>query len=588
MSNRQSNVRTKSGRPQGTTVSALLDARSALIGVAVFSGIVNILMLTGPLFMLQVYDRVLTSRSLPTLAALGLITTGLYCAYSMIDYARGRVLARIADKLETQLAETAFRIELGDAFRGQPVDGRPVSDLTTIRRFLAGPTPLALFDLPWVPLYLLILTLIHWSLGLVALIGLLAVVFLAVINDRLTKGGIVRASAETLSSNAMLESARRSAEAVLALGMRSNVSGLWAAARLRLLSAERDSGDAGGRITAISRGFRLFLQSATLATGAVLVIENLATGGVMIASSIMLGRTLAPIDQIVAQWKAMVNARAAWSRLDMRLAHAAQSSKMELPAPRGELAVTGLVAGPPGAQKPVLEGIGFQLSPGDGLGILGPSASGKSTLARLIVGLWLPGAGSVRLDGATLDQWDVDKLGKHVGYLPQDVELIGGTVRDAIGRYQSGAKDEDVIRAAQAAGAHEMILNLPNGYMTALGPRGAALSGGQRQRIALARALYGDPCLIVLDEPDASLDREGDSALTQALLEARKRGATVIVITHRPSGLAAVDTVLFLKDGRQAAYGPKDVVMRGMMQASGPRPTSSAPIRPSLTISRSQ
>ncbi len=560
-------------------VSALFDgSRQALIGVGVFSGVANLLMLTGPLFMLQVYDRVLVSRSLPTLWVLGLIATAFYIAFAMIDYARGRVLARLGDRMEARFSGLAFSREIADAFDGQSSDGRPTADLATVRRFLGGPAPLALFDLPWVPLYLVVLGLLHWSLGLIGLLGVAVVVSLAILNNHLTRAPMALAAGEAAQASMMLEAARRSAEAVTALGMRPQVAGLWGGTLARARATERDSGDAAARIAAISRGFRLFLQSATLAIGAVLVIEQAATGGIMIASSIMLGRALAPIDQMVAQWKTMAGTRAALERLESRLVHdAGAAPKMDLPPPTGRLSLAGVMAAPPGIRRPLLEGIAFQLHPGEALGILGPSASGKSTLARIIVGLWRPMSGSVRLDGATLDQWDADRLGRHIGYLPQDVELIGGTVRDAISRHQMGAKDADVIRAAQAAAAHAMILALPDGYMTRLGPGGAALSGGQRQRIALARALYGDPCLIVLDEPNASLDQEGDAALTAALLVARKRGAAVIVITHRASGLAACDRALVLKDGRMVALGPKEVVLRDLM-----KPAVEAPARPRL------
>ncbi|RTM01643.1 type I secretion system permease/ATPase [Ancylobacter aquaticus] len=570
-------------RAPGSVAGTALDgSRKALLGVGLFSGVTNLLMLTGPLFMLQVYDRVLVSRSLPTLWVLGLIATALYIAFAMIDYARSRVLARLGDQLEAKFSARAFRREIADAFDGQATDGRPTADLATIRRFLGGPAPLALFDLPWVPLYLIVLGLLHWSLGLIGVLGVAVVVSLAVLNDRLTRQPMARAAGEGAQASALLEAARRSSEAVTALGMRPHVAGLWGGSLARARATERGSGDAAARIAAVSRGFRLFLQSATLAVGAVLVIEQAATGGIMIASSIILGRALAPIDQIVAQWKAMASARIALARLEGRLAlDAGAGPKMDLPTPTGRLSLANIMAAPPGIRRPVLEGIGFQVEPGEGLGILGPSASGKSTLARLIVGLWRPLSGSVRLDGATLDQWDADTLGRHIGYLPQDVELIGGTVREAISRHQPGARDEDIVRAAQAAAAHPMILKLPDGYMTRLGPGGAALSGGQRQRIALARALYGDPCLIVLDEPNASLDQEGDAALTAALLAARKRGAAVIVITHRASGLAACDRALVLKDGRIAALGPKEAVLRDLM-----KPPVEAAARPALATER--
>lgn len=555
------------GALQSAVLNALAHSRRAFWGVALFSGIANVLMLTGPLFMLQVYDRVLVSRSMPTLVTIGLITTFLYIAYALIDFARGRVLSRVADDLEVQLAPTAFRLEVADSFAANRVEGRALADLGTVRKFLMGPGPLALFDVPWVPLYLAVLAMLHWSLGLVGIIGAIVVVMFAMLTDRLTSRAFGEAMHHSVAAGGFLEGARRSAEAITALGMVPAVVSLWSDKRNAALDAERRSGDAAARVASASRAFRLFLQSATLALGAVLVIRHEATGGVMIASSITLGRALAPIDQIVAQWKGFAGARSAWRRLDTALARsAAEPPRVTLPPPLGHLSVAGVIAGPPGSNRAVLQGVTFALSPGDGIGVLGPSASGKSTLARLVVGLWKPMAGTVRLDGATLDQWNPDLLGRHIGYLPQDVELIGGTVRDCISRHAPDATDEKVIAAARAAAAHDLILRLPQGYMTRLGPGGAALSGGQRQRIALARALYDDPALIVLDEPNANLDQDGDAALTQAINTARARGAAVVVITHRPSALAAVDRILILKDGRQVACGPKDAVLRDLMQ----------------------
>ncbi|WP_153479013.1 type I secretion system permease/ATPase [Segnochrobactrum spirostomi] len=557
------------GALQSAILAALAHSRRAFWGVALFSGIANVLMLTGPLFMLQVYDRVLVSRSMPTLVAIGLITTFLYIAYALIDFARGRVLSRVADDLEVQLAPTAFRQEVAESFAASRIEGRALTDLGTVRKFLMGPGPLALFDVPWVPLYLAVLAILHWSLGLVGVIGAVVVVAFAILTDRLTSRAFGEAMHHSIAAGGLLEGARRSAEAITALGMVPAVVDLWSDKRKAALDAERRSGDSAARVASASRAFRLFLQSATLALGAVLVIRHEATGGVMIASSITLGRALAPIDQIVAQWKGFASARSAWRRLDTALARfAAEPPRVTLPRPLGHLSVAGVIAGPPGSNRAVLQGVTFGLAPGDGIGVLGPSASGKSTLARLVVGLWKPMAGTVRLDGATLDQWNPDLLGRHIGYLPQDVELIGGTVRDCISRHAPDATDDKVIAAARAAAAHDLILRLPQGYTTRLGPGGAALSGGQRQRIALARALYDDPALIVLDEPNANLDQDGDAALTQAINTARERGAAVVVITHRPSALAAVDRILILKDGRQVACGPKDAVLRDLMQNS--------------------
>ncbi|TPW31607.1 type I secretion system permease/ATPase [Martelella alba] len=550
-----------------TLIASLRARPSAFWGVLLFSGMANLLMLTGPVFMLLVYDRVLVTRSIPTLVAIGLIATGLYIAFGLISYARGRVLARLADALETEVAPALFRVEIADSFSGVRSGRYPLSDLSTVRRFLPSSTATALFDLPFVPLFLGLLAILHWSLGLAGLIGAVIVICLALINIRLTRAGVEQATLRGAGATVVLEEARRSSEAITALGMVPNLLARWTSARDGVIGADYHAGNVGARISAISRSFRLFLQSTMLALGAILVINDQASGGVMVSASILLGRALAPIDQSVAGWRTIEALRGAWRRIDTALARQMpRRGNVDLPAPKGHVSVEELVVIPPGEVKPVLQGVGFTLAPGEGLGILGPSASGKSSLARLLVGLWFPASGTVRLDGATLDQWDPDRLGRHIGYLPQDVELIGGTVRDCICRHAEDASDGDVIAAAKAADAHELILRLKNGYMTRLGPGGARLSAGQRQRIGLARALFGNPALLVLDEPNANLDQDGDAALTEAIRRARQRGAAVVVITHRATALAAVDTVLVLKEGRMVAKGPKEAIMRQMLR----------------------
>lgn len=544
----------------------LIPDRSLVYGVCLLSGVANLLMLTAPLFMLQVYDRVIPSGSIPTLVTLFVLVALLYVAQAMVDYCRGRVLSRVGEGLDRQLADRFFRHDLDRAVGEMPTARSPLHELAVIRRFLSGVGPSALLDVPWVPIYLLILTSLHWSLGLIGLLGCVVVVVLAVLAD-LATGKTLRQSADLDSrSQALLASSTRAAEAAKVLGMSDTLSQRFMRLRGRGMDFEAESGDAGARLAAVSRGFRMFLQSATLAAGAALAIAQEVSGGTIIAASIILGRALAPIDQIVGHWRSISQARSALN--EIAAAYEARPDRPQpitLDPPQGFLSVDSLAAGPPGDRRPFLSGITLDLKPGDGLGVIGPSASGKSTLARALVGVSEPLAGEIRLDGALLEHRTSDELGRYLGYLPQDVELIGGTVRECIARHDPGARDEDVLSAASAAGAHDMILSLPEGYDTEVGEGGASLSGGQRQRIALARALYGDPVLIVLDEPNANLDQEGDAALTHAIHKARERGAVVVVITHRPSAMAAVDHILVLKDGLQVGLDRKELILRRVL-----------------------
>lgn len=555
---------------------ALDRCRSAFVGAGFFSLITNLLMLTGPLFMLQVYDRVLASRSVPTLVALIGLVAGLYVFLGILEFIRSRVLSRVGSQICQDLNPRTFNIWVTGGLAGRQTLGLPLHDLRSLRNFLSGSGPGALFDMPWVPVYLGILFLFHWTLGVVAAVGALIVLSLAVINEFLTRSTLDDAHRFQAQSNAFAEHCHRNAEAVVAMGMVQPVQGRWLSLQNRASSEQSLASDRVGGITAVSKSIRRFLQSAILAVGAVLAIQQLITPGVMIAASIIMGRALAPVDQAIGQWKGFVNARQAWSRLAALFDSVpATSRQTALPPPKGHLSVDNVIAKPPQGERPILEAVSFGLEPGQALGVIGPSASGKTTLARLLIGLWMPIRGSIRLDGATLDQWDPDQLGRHIGYLPQDIELFDGSVRDNIARLNDDASDEAVVQAATWAGAHEMILALADGYDTKIGDRGAVLSGGQRQRIGLARALFGNPALVVLDEPNASLDSAGDDALTVAIKGLRERQRTVVVMAHRPSAIAAVDMLLVLKDGRQRAFGPKDEVLRDVTRLA---PTSSTTI----------
>jgi PrtD family type I secretion system ABC transporter len=558
--------------PQSALAAQLRDARGPLLAVAAFSCAVNVLMLTGPLFMLQVYDRVLTSRSVPTLVALFGLVAFLYLLMGLFDFLRTRVLSRLGYRLDVALMGRAQRRWTVQGLFLNAQGQRPAADLAALRQFLGSNALPALFDLPWVPIYLLVVFLLHPMLGLLATIAALLVTALTVLGEVLTKRplgeGVVWESREAR----LAAQAHRNAEAVVAMGITSRVGARWEASRRAAMARAQAAANVTERLTATSKAVRLLVQSGILALGALLAIRGEISPGTMIAASILGGRALAPVDQVVGNWRNIARARLSYRRLGEAIGPAeAPTPPVALPAPRGSLRVEGVTQLVPGDgaghRPPILAGIGFALSPGDALGVIGPSASGKSTLARLLVGLWAPDRGSVRLDGATFDQWDPDALGRYVGYLPQTVELLPGTVRDNVARFDPEAEDEAVIAAARLAGVHELILRLPDGYQTEIGEGGALLSGGQRQRIALARAVYGTPPLVVLDEPNASLDAEGDTALTHAIGALREAGSAVVVMAHRPSAIAAVNLVLMLQDGQQVAFGPKEEVLKQVTRA---------------------
>ena len=550
--------------------AALGACRGAFLWIGVFSGFVNILALSGSLFMMEVYDRVIPSGSLPTLAGLFTLVAILYLFQGLLDLMRTRLLTRIGASLDQTLGSRVFDAVLGLQLRAPRIGetSQPLRDLDIIRGFLSSSGPGAFFDLPWLPFYLGICFLFHHLLGLAVLVGAIFLVFLTLLTEVMSRVPTRETAVYSVARSRMIEMSRRNAEALIAMGMMGRVRQRFEEISRRHIDAQQSTSDTSGGFGGLSKVFRMLLQSAVLAVGAYLVIGQEATSGVIIAGSILSARALAPIDLVISNWKSFAAARQAKERLDklLQLMPEAQSP-MALPAPEFTLVVQGVAVTPPEAQRLVVQDVSFVLKPGNGLGIIGPSASGKSSLARLLVGVWTPQRGTIKLDGAPLNQWSSEALGAHIGYLPQNVELLEGTVAENIARFDTSARPEAIIAAAKAASVHDLVLALPQGYDTMLGEQGESLSAGQRQRLALARALFGNPFLVVLDEPNSNLDVEGEEALTQAMLGVRARKGIVIVIAHRPSALGAVDMVLAMAAGRQQAFGPKDEVLSKVLQS---------------------
>jgi PrtD family type I secretion system ABC transporter len=552
---------------------ALRACRSAFIGVGVMSCMINLLYLTGSLFMLEVYDRVLPSRSVPTLVGLVILAGGLYIAQGVLDLIRGRILGRIGtaldEALNARVFETIVRLPLMVGGRNEGL--QPLRDLDNIRSFLGSAGPSAFFDLPWLPFYLAICFAFHVMIGLTALVGAIILITLTVVTEFMSRAPAREALGLAARRNDLATASRRNAEVLVAMGMTGRLTRRWSAANENYLAGNQRASDVTGGLGAIAKVMRMMLQSAVLGVGAYLVIHQEATGGIIIAGSILSARALAPVDLAIAHWKSFMAARQSWSRLNRLLASLpALGTPTLLQDPSNRLSVENLTLAPPGDQKIIVQDVTFAVEAGTGLGVIGPSGSGKSSLVRALVGVWQPLRGKVRLDGAALDQWSSDVLGRHIGYLPQDVELFSGSVAQNISRFDPEANSESIIAAAKEAGVHEMIIKMRDGYDTQIGEQGTSLSAGQAQRVALARALYGDPFLIVLDEPNSNLDTEGDEALTRAVRAARERGAIVVVVAHRPIGIEAVDQLLVLKDGRMQAFGPKEQVLGQVLQRVAP------------------
>jgi ATP-binding cassette subfamily C protein len=566
-------------RPE--VAAALVSCRGAFVATGLISAMSNLLMLTGAMFMLQIYDRVLPSRSVPTLVGLAGLAGGLYIAQALLDLFRGRILARIGISLDEALSERVYHtiVRLPSIIGLRDEGTAPVRDLDNVRSFLGGAGPVALFDLPWIPVYLGICFAFHFLIGITAAIGAFIMIILTLMTEWLAHYPTMQAAKLASARSQVLESSRRNAEALVAMGMVRNMVGRWSALNAEYLASHRRASDVAGGLGAISKVLRLMLQSAVLGVGAYLVIHQEASAGIIIAGSILSARALAPVDIAIAHWRGWLAARQSWDRLRRLLATVpADTEPMELEPPRRTLVVENASVVPPGGDKEhvVVSNLSFKLQRGTGVGVIGPSASGKSSLARMLVGYWAPRQGKVCLDGAALDQWAPQALGRYVGYLPQHVELLSGTVAQNISRFEPDPDQKAIRTAAVNAGVHEMIVSLPDGYDTQVGERSGVLSAGQAQRIALARALYCDPFLVVLDEPNSNLDADGEAALTRAILGIRARGGIAVVIAHRPSAIAGVELLLAMKEGRAVAFGPKDEVLAKVL-APRPRPLKVVP-----------
>ncbi|MFT4742337.1 MAG: PrtD family type I secretion system ABC transporter [Yoonia sp.] len=552
-------------RGRAELLSARRESRTLYWMVAVFSFFVNMLMLTGPLYMLNVYDRVLGSRSLETLIALSVLVGFLYACMGILDFVRGRVMGRIGARFQAKMDRRVFSAVLkATTLNRAPREAATgLRDLEAVQRLITSPALMALFDLPWAPLFFVGIFIFHPMMGVLALIGAAALILVALANQASTKGPLQDANAATFASEQLGAQIRGESEMVHSLGMRGSAFDRWQIARGASLDATIAATDASGTFTAMTKAFRLFLQSAMLGLGAYLVLRGELTPGAMIAGSILLGRGLAPIEMIVNQWAVYQKGREGWGKLAILLgAIMPDPKRTNLPKPTARLVADQVTMIPPGGQQATLRTISFAVEPGQAVGIIGTSGAGKSTLARALTGVWKPAGGKIRLDGAALDQYDPDVLGQHIGYLPQRVQLFDGTIKENIARMSLTPDDAKVVEAAKKADAHEMILRLPDGYDTRVAANGGQLSGGQIQRVGLARAMYGDPVVLVLDEPNSNLDNTGSAALNSAVEQQKAAGGIVFVMAHRPDAIFHCDTLLVLEGGTKRAYGPKDEVLK--------------------------
>lgn len=556
-------------KPQKNELSkALSTTRGAFAMVGVFSLFSNLLMLASPLYMMQLYDRVLASRSESTLVGLTVIALFLMVVMALIDMCRSRVLVRVSGKMDKDVNKRVFESVFKMSLRSGEGTSQPLRDLDAVRQFLGSNAPFAFFETPWIPIFIAINFLFHPLLGLVSLAGAAILFCLAIATETTTRKVLTDASKANMGSLQVTDASLRNAEVVEAMGMLPSVMRRYDERHNEAMALQAIASDRAGALQAFTKSTRLILQAAILGTGCYLAIQQIVSPGVMIAASIIMARALAPVEQALGSWKGFVGARESYGRLKALLGSIPPDpERMPLPPPKGNISVEAATVFPPSSQAPSLRQISFELEAGEMLGVIGPSASGKSTLARALIGVWPCYSGRVRLDGADIFQWDRENLGPHLGYLPQDIELFAGTVKENIARM--GEPDpEAVVSAAQRAGVHEMILRLPQGYDTFIGSGGSVLSGGQRQRIGFARAIYGDPKIIVLDEPNSNLDTEGEQALVRALMELKKEGRTIVIIAHRPNVLSVVDKVMILRGGVIQALGPRQEVLRQLAQAA--------------------
>ncbi|WP_193222060.1 type I secretion system permease/ATPase [Amylibacter sp. SFDW26] len=537
--------------------------RKGFGAVAFFSLFLNLLMLAGPLYMLQVYDRVLTSQNIDTLIAFTLLLGGVFVVTGLLDLMRTRILNRLGAKFEISVGEPILRSAMRRNVQGKSTAGEnPVDDINGFRDFVSGSALIAFFDAPWIPVYLFVLYALHPYLGFLGLAGAIFLTILALINNARSHNLMQQASEARGRSDALFRTSERNAELAHAMGMKSDLARRWNALQNQAHVYKTQVSDRIATFTVLSKTIRMALQSAMLGLGAALAISGETTAGVMIAATIVLARALAPIDQLIGQWRTFLAARGSYKKIyALSMEFPEDEQTITLPKPSVSLKASILQAGPPLAQNATLSGIDFSLNAGDVVAVIGPSGSGKSTLAKMIAGIWTPQRGDVKLDGNPMSKWNADELGQMIGYLPQDVELFDGTIRENIARFSTEIDDAKVIKAALAADVHEMISNLNDGYETKIG-NGFHLSGGQRQRLALARALYNDPFVLVLDEPNSDLDTTGELALRNAIQTAKAQGTIVIVMTHRPSTLQAVDKVLIVNNGKQTGFGDKDEILR--------------------------
>ncbi len=545
------------------------ESRRLFGAVFVFSIFVNLLMLTGPIFMLQIYDRVLSSRSEETLIALLLLVAFLYVMMGLLDYARGRITARAGARFQDALDRRVFDAALA-RLTVRPSDRLAQGaqgDLESIQRLLTSPTFLAVFDIPWTPIFIIAIFLFHPWLGVLAVVGAMILIAITFLNQRATNRPMAQANATARNADRLGEQIKSESEIVQALGMREAGFDRWQQARGTALSQTVALSDRSGVFTTLSRTFRLFLQSAILAAGAWLVLQAELTPGAMIAASILLGRALAPMDAAIGQWAVVQRAQEGWGKLVELLSSVPPArERTALPRPRAQLEAQQVTVIPPGQHHAAIRMVSFVLEPGSALGVIGPSGAGKSTLARALTGVWRPAGGRVRLDGATLDQYDPDVLGSYLGYLPQRITLFDGTIAQNIARLREDRDDAKIVTAARKAGAHDMIVTLPDGYDTIVSPQGGRLSGGQIQRIGLARALYDDPVIVVLDEPNSNLDNEGSNALNATIRQLKSEGKSILIMAHRPAAIQECDKLLVLEHGTRTAFGPRDEVLRGMVR----------------------
>lgn len=543
--------------------AALKACKSSFISVGFFSLFINALMLVPTFYMLQVYGRVVTSGSISTLVMLTIIMTVLMITMGALELVRSRIMVRVSSKLDILLSRDLYRASFKRALDSGGMDSsaQALNDLTGLRQFMTGNGLFAFFDAPWLPIYIAVMFMFHPWYGWMAIVCAIILVIFAILNEKMTGSTLAAANKENIAASLYTNKNLRNAEVIESMGMLNTLIDRWAQRQKKVLTLQSIASDKGGLMSNISKTFRMLVQSLILGLGAYLAVNHEISAGLVIAGSVLLGRALAPLDLIIGSWKGFISARSQYARLNEILdKQKSEPERMSLPAPEGHVLVENLIVSAPGGKTPIIKGISFSVPAGQVVGIIGPSASGKSTLARALMGIWSPQHGVVRLDGADIANWDKNELGPHVGYLPQDIELFEGSISENIARF-SNIDPESVIRAARVAGVHEMILLLPEGYDTVIGSDGVNLSGGQRQRIGLARAIYGAPRLIILDEPNSNLDETGEQALAQAIMHMKASGSTIFVITHRTTILSQLDRLIVMSAGGISMYGPREQVM---------------------------